>query len=138
MAVTPADVRATSITGQFAAITDAVISALLSGEVVGQYATAVSELGIRQATADRLVALHAAHILFIALKEEAGGGAVGFITAESLSRVGSRSYSLGMNGDDPGPFAGWALSPYGKRAKDIWDKLPPAMFFSLPAAEQLP
>jgi len=132
VAVTITSVKATSITGEFDSLSDTVIASIIE-EVGGQYMTLLSELGIRQATADRLGSLHAAHILHRGLKEEAGGEDLpGPVKSEALARVGSRSFGSAGKMDGDGPFVGWADSPYGRRAMSIWTKLPPACFFSFP------
>ena len=132
MAVTITSVKATSITGEFNALDDDVITSVIE-EVDGQYMTLLSELGIRQATADRLGSNHVAHILHRGLKEEAGGqDQPGPVKSATLARVGSWTFGSAGKLEGDGPFAGWQDSPYGRRAMSIWEKLPPAMFFSFP------
>ena len=132
MAVTITSVKRTSITGEFNALDDDVITSVIE-EVDGQYMTLLSELGIRQATADRLGSNHVAHILHRGLKEEAGGqDQPGPVKSATLARVGSWTFGSAAKLEGDGPFMGWQDSIYGHRAMSIWEKLPPAMFFSFP------
>lgn len=129
MSTTIADVKATSFTGEFDSLADGVVSSAIE-EVEGQYRTLKKELGILQATVDRLVALHAAHILHVGLAQETSGGEMGVtgpIKSETLNRVGSRSYGSGSKMEGTSSIADWQDSPYGRRHYAIWSKLPPAV-----------
>lgn len=133
MAASISTVRLTSITGEFDSLSDEVISAVLI-EVGSQYATLKKELGIAQATVNALVSLHAAHVLALGKKLEAGGEDLpGMIKSESLARVGSRSYGSASKLDDGAPLQGWGDTSYGRRWHSIWSRLPPACKFVAPA-----
>lgn len=132
MAVTITSVKATSISGEFNSLSDIVIESIIA-EVDDQYTTLVSEFKIRQATADKLGSLHVAHILHRGLKEESGGEDLpGPVKSATLARVGSWTFGSASKLEGDGPFMGWQDSIYGKRAMDIWTKLPPAGFVSFP------
>lgn len=125
MSATVASVRACSFSGEFDSLSEAVIGAALD-EVRPQYSTLKSETGASTVTVDKLVSLHAAHLLHVGLKQEASGGdEPGPVKSESLDRVGSRSYGSAAKLDGQGGIVDWQDSPYGRRHQAIWTKLPP-------------
>lgn len=132
MAVTPASVRACSFTGQFDALSDEVITRAID-EAAAHYGSLVPHRGAQPAIVDRLTSLHAAHLLHIAQKEEAGENAddqPGPVKSASLDRVGSWSFGTageGINDKGEGPLPDWNASPYGKRWRGVWRTLPPAV-----------
>lgn len=127
MTATVASVRACSFSGEFDSLSEAVINAALA-EAKVQYKTLRSETGASTEVVDKLVSLHAAHLLHLGLKQEAGGGdEPGPVKSESLDRVGSRSYGSAAKLDGQGGISDWADSPYGRRHQAIWTKLPPAV-----------
>lgn len=130
---TVAKVRSRSWTGEFDSLADAIIAEAIA-EVAGQYRTIVAALGIETATKDLLVALHAAHLLHLGLKQEAGGDDLpGPIKSETLNRVGSRSYGSAAKLDGVGGIVDWQDSIYGHRHQSIWAKLPPGICTVPPA-----
>lgn len=127
MAAAIASVRACSFSGEFDSLADGVISAALA-EVKPQYKTLSSETGAETSTVDRLVSLHAAHLLHVGLKQEAAGGdEPGPVKSESLDHVGSHSYGSAAKLNGQGGIVDWADSPYGRRHQAIWIKLPPSI-----------
>ena len=76
---TAAQVKALSPTGEFAAYTDAFVDDLIVNEVAGHYGS------VAEPPLDRLIALHAAHLL--ALMNAAGGGGNGNGPAGPLTGV---------------------------------------------------
>ena len=127
MPVSAATVRATSFSGEFDSLGDEVIASAVA-EVEGQYRTLKQELLVAQADVNHLIALHAAHILHLCLKQEAGGDDLpGPIKSESLARVGSRTYGSASKLEGNSSISDWQDSPYGRRHYAIWSKLPPGL-----------
>ena len=92
---TAAQIRALSLSGEFAAIPDATIEDVRDAEVAPVY-SAGDVTTHTQWT--RAVALHTAHFLHIMKKLEDNGGNIavlGGVTSRSLQGVGSRSYGWG-------------------------------------------
>jgi len=120
---TAAQVKALSPTGEFAAYTDAFVDDLITNEVAGHYGS------VAEPPLDRLIALHAAHLL--ALMNAAGGGGngngpAGPLTGVSIS-VGGASKQWGqVQGQDPGQ--GWGdldgRTVYGLRALALRASVP--------------
>lgn len=132
MAATPASVRACSFTGQFDNLSDATIE-LAIAEAALHYGTLVSHRGAKPTIVDKLTSLHAAHLLHIGQKEEAGENAddqPGPVKSASLDRVGSWSFGAageGINDKGEGPLTDWKSSPYGRRWRGVWRTLPTAV-----------
>ena len=111
---TAAEIRALSLSGEFAAIADATIEDMRDVEVVPLYAAQ----DVTQHTQwTRIVGLTVAHFLHIQKKLEDNGGNIavlGGVTSRSLQGVGSRSYGWGgLNAADavdwfkiPSPYLG--------------------------------
>ena len=92
---TAAEIRALSLSGEFAAVADAAIEDVRDGDVVPVYSAAdVTE----HTQWTRVVALHTAHFLHIQLMIENAGGNIavlGGTTSRGLQGVGSRGYGWG-------------------------------------------
>lgn len=134
MPVTPQQVKDESFTGEFNAMSDAVIQ-----HAIDEAALHYTWLPQRKARAEvvaHLIALHAAHMLHQGKKYEGGedngggGGQAGPVKSASLDRVGSWSFGAGSDlGDSPQgnlPLEDWADSPYGRRWRSLWSGVPPA------------
>lgn len=121
MCITAQEVRDTSVTGEFDAISDAVIDKQIA-QTCPLYKTAIA----RNFNAWRIaVALHVAHKIHVRLKTEGADGEPGPVQSESFQQVGSRSYAVG--GKDPSGKDWWASSPYGRDWKRIFDSFPPGL-----------
>lgn len=124
---TPAEIRALSLSGEFAAIADEVIEDFRDAEIVPIY-SASDVTAHTQWT--RAVGLHTAHNLHITLKLEANGGniaALGGVTSRTLQGVGSRSY--GWSGLQASDALDWLNipSPYLGRLLVILKTFPPSV-----------
>ncbi len=124
---TPAQVRALSLSGEFAAVSDAAINDIVSSEIAPLYSAG----DVTQHTQwTRAVALHTAHNLHITLKLEANGGNIavlGGVTSRSLQGVGSRGYAWsGLDASDAIDWMG-IPSPYLGRLKMILKTFPPSI-----------
>lgn len=120
MCITIAEVRKTSVTGEFDAVADQVIKNVLD-LVCPKYKS------LRQTNTGSwrlLVAFHAAHYIHVGLKAEGEGGG-GQVASESFVQVGSRSYATTPIQQDGSNW--WAESPYGKQWRLYWSQLPPAL-----------
>lgn len=124
-------VRSRSFSGEFDSLGDGVIGVAVD-EVSVLYEGAQA-LGVNTETRRLLIALHAAHILHLGLKEEAGGGDMpGPVKSETLARVGSRTFGSNAKLDGNGGIVNWQDSPYGRRHQSLWRSLPPALAFVNP------
>lgn len=113
---TPQTVRDLSFSGQFAAVTDGVISRAVT-EAALHYGSIAAE-----AEYETIVGLHAAHILAVGLAAEQGGGQ-GPLSSVSLGPA-SKSWAVaqvqpGAGVDD--------TTPYGRRLRGLLASLLPAV-----------
>jgi hypothetical protein len=93
---TPAEIRALSLSGEFAAVSDASIIDVRDKDVAPLYSATDVQTHTQWT---RVVALHTAHNLHIQLLLEANGGNIavlGGVTSRSLDGVGSRHYATGQ------------------------------------------
>lgn len=138
MGVTIALVKAQSFSGEFALTADDAITTAID-EAVLHYESLVPHRGAKQKTVDKLTALHAAHLLHVGKKSEAGEEAndqPGPVKSASLDRVGSWTFGSANEGvqdkGGDGPLPDWASSPYGRRWRSLWKGLPSAVLALLP------
>jgi hypothetical protein len=130
--VTPATVKALSLTGMFDALPDAAILPFIT-EAAEHY-VGLPQRPTRQSVVDLLIALHAAHRLYQAMKQESGGengggeGQTGPVKSAMLVRVGAWTFGGGASeqiaGGDKVPIPDWDESPFGKRWRGLWAGVP--------------
>jgi hypothetical protein len=138
--VSVAIVKLTSYTGEFAEVADGTVE-LAVEEAALHYRSLPTrrDAPVRQAVVDRLIALHAAHLLHQGIKYESeageenggGGGQAGPVSSAHLDRVGSWTFkgntsSEGKASKSQVPIEDWADSPYGRRWFALWKGIPPA------------
>ena len=124
---TPDQVRATSISGEFATVPDATIEQIRDEEVAPLYCA--SDV-VQHTQWTIVVALHTAHILHVLLKVEAAGGdwgALGATATRALQGVGSRGKAVGAL--NPADFNDLLKIPsaYAARLLRILETFPPSV-----------
>lgn len=129
---TPAFVRNCSYSGEFAALADDVIQVAID-EASIHYGSAVDR-GASVQLVTWCEALHAAHLLHMGMKEEAGEdseGLPGAVKSASLAGVGSWTFDTpsedGGDQQQNGPIKDWKKSPYGRRWRTKYTALPPGI-----------
>jgi len=120
---TAAQIRALSLSDEFAAISDAVIDDIRDAEIAPLYSAVMDHTQW-----GRAVGLHTAHNLHIQLKIENAGGNIavlGGVTTRTLQGVGSRSF--GWGGLSAADAVDWLNipSPYLGRLLRILATFPP-------------
>lgn len=124
--ITPAEVRAVSITGYFAdpPFTDAIMQECINVVTLWYGATYLEAL----TGTPNAIKYTVAHVLWLQAKGEQGGlAAIVGASSRKLDMVGQRSYSVGAwNPDD---FASWLTmwSPWKAKLSGILAGLPPGM-----------
>ena len=124
---TPQQVRDTSISGEFAAVTDPVIIGIRDDEVAPLYSASDVVLHSQWTT---VVALHTAHILHVLLAvENAGGnwGVLGAVASYALQGVGTRGYAVGALNPADAVDLMKIPSVYNMRLQRILKTFPPSV-----------